>query len=180
MLLIKITYLTALLFLTLLFSCKVIRPESSYTKTDSTSVQFSPVEVTVRGGKVGTSLSVDSLLSVYQAQRQRHLADSSSAVQQGRKIPPPPETEKQSFTDPETKAQLTYWIDKYGKLQLGCESKDQTVTFLTAEITRLSKEVSTQKELIKELPTWAVMLFGSLGVLLLLSILLNILLFKNQ
>ena len=160
-------------------SCKVVRPASSYSRTDSTSVKLTPVDVAVKGGKVGISLNLDSLLAVYEQKRTLYLADSVTAAAQGRPIPTAPETDKQSFSDPQTKALLTYWIDKYGKLQLGCESKDQVVTMLTAEITRLTQEVSTQKELVKQMPSWAVMLFGSLGVLLLLSILFNILLFKK-
>lgn len=163
-----------------LHSCKVIQPEKSYSKVDSTTTKFTPVDVNVKGAKVGTSLNIDSLKAVYQRKIEQYRIDSAAAAAKGLAIPPPPETDKESLTDPQTKAQLTYWIDKYGKLQLGCESKDQVVTMLTAEITRLTKEVTNQKQLVKEIPGWAVMLFGVLGTLFFISLLFNIILFKTK
>ena len=172
--------LGALMLISSLQSCKVVQPLKSYSKIDTTTIKETPVDLLVKGGKVETSLNMELMMARYQKKREQYLVDSTNAANQGKPLPEPPETEKQSFTDADTRAVLTYWIDKAGKLQLGCESKDQTITFLQKEITRLTKEVNTQKELIKEIPPWAVMLFGALGTLLVISLLLNFILFKTK
>lgn len=166
--------------MTTLFSCKVVKPEKSYSKTDSVYFKMSPVDVPVKGATVGASVNLDSLKAAYQAKIDQYRIDSAYAAARGDLPPPLPPEEKQSVTDPKTKAQLTYWIDQFGKLQMTCESKDQVVTMLTAEITRLTREVTNQKQLVKEIPGWAVALFGVLGTLLLISLLFNFLLFKMK
>lgn len=166
--------------LSLVNSCTVIKPKESYTKTDTTSIKQTPVDVPVKGAKVSTSLNIDSVVKAYAAERARYIIDSINAVNAGKPLPAPPKSDPKKFTDPQTKAELTYWMDQYGKLQIGCESKDQVVTMLTTEITRLSKEVSAKSEIVKETPKWNYIAMSALGTLLLISLLINLFMYKRK
>lgn len=158
-------------------SCKVIKPAIETSKSDETSIGYKPVDVPVKGAKVGTSLNMDSLYRAAVAMRALYIKDSINAALAGKPVPASTQ-QKKSITDPETKAQLTYWIDQYGKLQISCESKDQVVTMLVAEVTRLTKEVTKKTEIVKETPKWNWISMSALATVLLISIIINLLKFK--
>lgn len=163
-----------ILSLFILTGCKTVKPGTDYSKTDTTSIKYVPVDVAVKGAKVGAALNIDSLLQVAVQKRAKYLKDSIAAALAGKPLPKPPK-ETKVVTDPATKAQLTYWIDQYGRLQIGCESKDQTINLLVAEVTRLSKEVTKKTEIVKETPKWNGNLITVLSVLLVISVLINVL-----
>jgi hypothetical protein len=126
---------------TLLSGCKIIRPATDSSLIDTTTVNYKKVNVEVKGAKVNQVINYDSLLVVWKAKYKQYQLDSTLAVQKGKPLPARPEPTKQTLTDPGTKAQLTYWIDEFGKLQVGCESKDQTIQMLVAETNRLPTSV---------------------------------------
>lgn len=163
-----------------LTSCKTIKPGTDTIKTDQTNIVYVPVDVPVKGAQVGTSLNLDSLVKAAINARTKYLKDSLAAVLAGKPTLTPPPSNKNTVTDPQTKAQLTYWIDQFGKLQLTCESKDQTVTMLVAEVSRLSKEVTKKIEVIKETPLWNWIAISILATLLIISVLLNLLTIKRR
>lgn len=176
----KLMFAVGLVCVLSLGSCRIIKPETSHTKTDTTTTNYKKVDVEVKGAKVGTSLNIDSLARVAADKRVKWLLDSAAAAQAGRPIPPAPTEAPKTFTDPNTKAQLTYWIDQHGKLQLGCESKDQTISMLVAEVTKLTTEVSKKTEVVKEIPGYCWAIMGGLAALLLASILFNVVLLKSR
>lgn len=164
-------------FLLLLFvsSCKIIRPGVDTEKSESTDINYKQHNIDVKGAKVGSSIDFDSLKNEVAKQKARlaqYQLDSAKAVADGKPLPSKPKENKSTFTDPQSKAQLTYWLDEYGKLQLSCESKDQTVSFLAAEVTRLSKEVTKKTEVAYQTPVWNWILISVLSTLLIISIIL--------
>lgn len=161
-------------------SCKIVKPKESYMKTEDTDIKLTPVDVPVKGATVTSSLNVDSVAKAYAADRAKYIIDSVNAVNAGKPIPPPHRSDPKKFTDPQTKAELTYWMDEFGKLQMKCESKDQVVTMLTAEITRLTKEVTAKTEIVKETPVWNYILMSVLSTLLILSVIINLFMFKRK
>jgi hypothetical protein len=185
--------LIVLPFLALISSCTVLKPGVDHTKTDTTITSYKQVDVKVSGAKVFAGLGTDDLLHLALAAKDQRMddsiarlklelkykQDSIAALKANKPIPlkplyVPPAPQKQYVTDPETKAQLSYWIDAYGKFQIECESKDQTIHTQQAEITKLTKDVTTQKLLTKVTPTWNWIAMAVLGTLLLISVLLNV------
>lgn len=158
-----------ILFLPLLFACKVIKPETTYTETDNTEIRYEMQDVTVKGAKVGTSVNLDSLYKVAESLRKTWQADSTKAAQNGKPLPPKPKPETKYLTDPQTKAQLSYWIDEYGKLQIGCESKSQTISLLMAQVKKLTAQVSKRTEVVYKTPNWAYAVMAVLFTLLIIS-----------
>lgn len=163
-----------------LTSCQVLKPETTYSKTDTTTTAYKEQKIQVKGATVGATLNLDSLYQAQLARLMSYKTDSTAAVLAGKPIPPAPTTEKKYFTDPQTKAQLSYWVDAFGKLQIGCESKDQTVNVLVAELTRLTKEVSKKVEVAFKTPVWCYIALSVLGTLLLISVLINVISFKRR
>lgn len=176
----------------LLSACKVIKPGVDHSKVDSTSIAYKQVDLHLKGAKVFARLNMDSLYhAALMAKDQRgedsilrlntelkYKQDSIAAFRANKPIPPKPvyvpsPPQKQFVTDPETKAQLAYWIDAYGKFQITCESKDQTIHSQQAEITKLTSEKTSEKLLVKETPVWNWIAIAVLGTLLLISLLLN-------
>jgi len=187
--------ITAIALVMVLFtftSCRIIKPEVDTTKTDSTYTTFKQIDIKVAGAKVHKGLDLDSLFRASLMQRDQRRADSIAnlkaelqfkkdsiaALKAGKPIPPapvliPPKPNVQYVTDPQTKAQLSYWIDEYGKLQLGCESKDQVVSTLQAQVNKLTKQVTTQKLIVPETPKWNYIAMAVLATLLIISVMLN-------
>lgn len=162
-----------------LSGCKVIKPGTDTLKTDETNISYKEQDVKVAGASVNTSLNTDSLIKAALRIKAKFKFDSTQAVLAGKPIPPAPK-QKQTFTDPQSKAQLTYWLDQYGKLQITCESKDQVVKMLVAEVTRLTKEVTKKIEIIEKTPVWNWIAISVLGTLFLISVLLNVLTLKRR
>jgi hypothetical protein len=173
------------------FGCTVIKPKVNTTKTDSTYTTYKQVTVDVKGAKVGAGLNLDSLykaLLIAKDQRMddslsnlkaenKYKTDSIAALKANKPLPPKPVFIKSPpdvryVTDPQTKAQLSYWVDRYGKLQLGCESKDQLVQTLVAQVNTLHKQVTTTTQVAKITPAWAWVIMAVEAVLLLIVMVL--------
>lgn len=188
----KILTVIALLGLLLIGSCRVIKPEVDHTKTDSTITSYKQFDIKVPGAKVFAGLNMDSLYhAALMARDQRsedsilrlnmelkYKQDSINALKANKPIPVKPvyipsPPKKQYVTDPQTKAQLSYWIDAYGKFQISCESKDQTIKTLQAQVTKLTKDVTTQKLLVDKTPVWNWIAIAVLATLLAISLLIN-------
>lgn len=175
-----------------LSSCRVIKPEIDHTKTDSTITTYKQVDIKLPGAKVFAGLNMDSLYhAALMAKDQRsedsilrlnmelkYKQDSIAALKANKPIPAKPvyipsPPQKQYVTDPQTKAQLSYWIDAFGKFQITCESKDQTIHSLQAQVTKLTKEVTTQKLLVDKTPAWNWIAMAVLATLLVISLIIN-------
>ncbi len=179
---------TAVIFILALFitSCSIIKPQVNTIQKDSTYTTFKPIDLKVKGAKVNAGINLDSLYraSLFVRDQQKddsilkltlmvkYKTDSIAAIKANKPIPTRPvinygQPTKIYVTDPQTKAQLSYWIDQYGKLQLGCEAKDQTVQTLQATITNLkSKETITTVVAFKT-PGWNWIAIGCLSALVL-------------
>lgn len=158
---------TSILALT---ACKVVKPgtDTSYTKEDTTITAYKPVNAEYKGATVGNSINQDSLFKAFAALLQKSnsngqrpinidslLTAFKAGLKQGQK-------DTMLVTDPQSKVQLKYWYDEFGKLQMTCSSKDQTIQLMVAEITRLTKEVSKAKsvEVIYKMPWWGWLIVG--------------------
>lgn len=163
-----------------LSSCQVLKPATEHSKTDETSINYRTQNLNLKGAKVGTSLNIDSLFASNADRIKKYKIDSANAVASGKPLPPAPQTEKKYITDPQTKAQLSYWMDQYGKLQIGCESKDQALSLLIPEITRLTTEISKKTEIAYKTPVWCWIALSVLGTLLVISVLINVFTIKKR
>jgi phage-related holin len=163
----------------LLSGCKTIRPgvDNSYSKSDTTITNYKPVDVQYKGATVGASFNYDSAMGLMftkwvkmlpVAQQSLNM-DSLYKVFKGSLKT----GEIKTVTDPQTKVQLQYWVDEFGKLQMTCSSKDQTIQMMVAEITRLTKEVTAKKtvEVVKEMPWWGWVLSGGALIIVVVCLL---------
>jgi hypothetical protein len=173
-----------------LSGCFSKRSVVEHSVIDTTTTSYKQVDYAYKGAKVVTGLNMDSLLHAALIQKNQRLQDSINnlkieskykqdsiaALKAGKPAPVkpdliPPKPKISYITDPQTKAQLSYWIDQYGKLQVGCESKDQTLQLMVAQVTKLrsEKDKNTTTITVKVIPAW-------IWYLLIPSVLLNIIL----
>jgi len=152
-------------------ACRSTLPvTNSIVRKDSTITSYVRQSVAIKGAKVERQLNLDSLLSEALHSRKQYLEDSLLSVKEGRAIPPQPKTEVRYFTDPDTKAALSYWTDQYGKLNIGCESKDQTIQLLIAQVKQLHTELSTAVKIEYKTPWYNYLIILTLLAALLLTI----------
>lgn len=163
----------------LLSGCKVLRPATESSLVDTTTTTYKKVDVAIKGAKVLQRINYDSLFGIWLAKYKQYQIDSSKSVKEGKPLPARPWLSKQTITDVQTKAQLTYWIDAFGKLQVGCESKDQTIKMLVAETNRLRSEKQKVIAVDYKTPTWNRVFISVLATLLLISLIINLILFKR-
>lgn len=176
--------------------CTVVRPGTNTSKTDTTITTYKQVDIKVAGAIVSAGLNMDSLYHAALMAKDQRTADSIlwlntelkfkqdsiAALKANKPIPPKPvyipsPPQKQYVTDPKTKAQLAYWIDAYGKFQITCESKDQTIATLQAQVTKLTKQVSSTTVTVPQTPVWAKVAMILEGICLVIAIL--IIVFKS-
>lgn len=177
-------------------SCTVLKPEVDRTKKDTTITTYKQVDLKVTGAKVFAGINMDSLFHAALLAKDfakddsisrlnielQFKQDSISALKANKPIPAKPLPpvyipQKQYVTDPQTKAQLAYWIDQYGKFQITCESKDQTIKTLQAQVTKLTTDTTITTKVNPVTPMWSKVAMIVEGILLLIAIL--IIVFKS-
>jgi hypothetical protein len=153
--------------------CWSQRPVVEHNVIDTTTTTYKSQDVQYKGAKVMKGLNIDSLYHAALMSHDQHLEDSAlnaqaiakykqdslTAVKNGKAIPAAPVLKPDKpvtryVTDPLTKAQLSYWIDQYGKLQVGCESKDQTMQVLVAQVNRLRSDTTKATVTVYKIPSW--------------------------
>lgn len=145
-----------------LSSCTVVRPgeNNSYSKKDTTTTTYKKVDVEVKGGTVTNSVNIDSLFAAWKKSlppnQQMNVDSLYKAFIKGLK------KDTVTVTDYNSKAQLKYWYDEFGKLQMSCTAKDQTVSLMVAEITRLTQEVTKKQttNVVYKMTWWGWILVG--------------------
>jgi hypothetical protein len=179
----------ALLLLFCVTSCTVVKPQVDRTKTDSTYTTYKQVDIKLTGAKVYAGLNLDSLYHVALMNKDqykddsiarlnvelKYKQDSIAALKADKPIPQrpvyiPSPPVKQYVTDPQTKAQLSYWIDAYGKFQITCEAKDQTIATLQAQVNKLTTDKTVTVSVVYKTPEWNKYVMIVLGVLLVVAI----------
>jgi len=177
-------------------SCSIIKPGVDHSKIDSTYTTYKQVDIKLPGAKVFAGLNMDSLYHaalIAKDQRSgdsilrlnmelKYKQDSIAALKANKPMPAKPvyitsPPQKQYVTDPQTKAQLSYWIDAYGKFQITCEAKDQKISTLQAEVTKLTKDTTTTTKVVTQTPAWNKVVMIIEGILLLIAVL--IIVFKS-
>ncbi|WEK18181.1 MAG: hypothetical protein P0Y49_15425 [Candidatus Pedobacter colombiensis] len=154
-----------------ILSCRSVQPVvSSVLKTDSLITTYKQESLLIKGAKVEERLDLDSLILVARSVRAAYLKDSVLAVREGREVVRTMSTAIREFTDPSTKAALSYWIDEYGRLNIGCESKDQTIQLLIAQVKQLQKEITTAQKIEYKTPWYNYLIILTLLAALLLTI----------
>jgi len=150
----------ALIISVISISCKTLQRGVDTEKTDSTWTTYKQVDAKVTGAAVTSAINMDSLASdikrrLLAAAKQGGSVNIDSllnaavtAFKDELKSMPPA-----VVTDPESKVQLKYWYDQYGKLTMECASKDQTLQMMVAEINRMSKERKTET-VVDYQPVW--------------------------
>lgn len=128
----------------LLSSCTVVKPgnDTSYTKTDSTQVVYKPIIVPVKGATVYNHIDYDSLYKAWlKTIPENQKVNIDSLFNEFKKSL---KKDTVRTTDPFTKAELKYWFDEHGKLQIQCTAKDRELQLMQAEIIKLTTEKSKQ------------------------------------
>lgn len=182
-----------LLFLVMLLpACTVVKPEVDRSKVDTTITSYKQVDIRVKGATVFKGLNLDSLYHAAmfaKQQRQsdsiaqlKYKVDSLAAVKANKPLPPKPvyipsPPEVQYVTDPQTKALLGYWVDQYGKIQISCQAKDQTISTLQAQVTKLTKDTTTTTKVVMQTPGWNKILMIAEGVII--AVLVIVLIIKK-
>lgn len=152
----KVLVVVTLLSLFWFSGCRSVRPETSSTVVkDTTIVTYKTVEVPIRGAAVVNHVNVDSLVNA--------IAKKKTEGQ-------PLATAPVKVEDKDGKVVLEYWIDELGKLQINCQSKDQTIQVLVAEIAKLRKETKTIVQEVEKTPFWNYAIILLLGVALVLIV----------
>jgi len=168
----------------LVASCKVIKPETtnSTDKSDSTIIKKEYVPVLVPGANVAGSINYDSLYKIWRNTLPTNASNTNTDSLFKAFLKTFKTGEKTTIVDPNSKVQLEYWMDAYGKLNISCSSKDQTLQLLTTEITRLTKIATQAKkvEVVVKAPQWAWISLAFNLLLLGALLLILFLLFKTR
>lgn len=155
----KVLGVLVLLSLFWLSGCRSIRPESSRISVSDTVVtSYKKVDVPLPDFVVKQSINIDSLL--------KSLAPALSRGGGAKNEPTKPSVIK----DDNGKVRLEYWVDEFGKLQINCQSKDQTIQVLVAENMRLRHEVKTDVLQVYRTPVWNYILLLLLGAALVVAL----------
>lgn len=156
-------------------SCKIVNPgiDSSYEKSDTTSTNYKPVNVDVKGATVSNTLNVDSIVAAiaYKIKATQPTVNMDSLIATI-KANLSYSNKPVSVTDKDGKVELKYWLDEFGKLQITCSSKDQTIQLLVAEITKLSKEKRTEArtEVDYRMPWWGWLILGASAIMFVIGL----------
>ena len=161
---VKMIIILAMLSL-LLGGCKIIKPKEITTIKDSVSIKYKTIDIPVKGAKVYQRVNVDSLKAAWQALQKSGQPTASKPT---------------TITDLKSKAELKVWIDKYGNLQASCESKDQTIQTLVAELTRTREKLTEKQSIIKETPKWNYIAMSVMATLIVLLLIINLITFKRK
>ena len=149
-----------------------------YSKKDTTITNYIPVDAHYQGATVGNSINSDSLLKAFAVLLEKSKGNGTRPVN----IDSVLNAFKMGFktnlhdtvvtTDPNTKVQLKYWVDEFGKLQMTCTSKDQTIQMMVAQITKLTEELKSNHTtvVVKEMPWWGWLLAGGALLIILFAI----------
>lgn len=166
------------------FGCKAPNIATSNTKTDSTWTSYNQAAMNVTGASVSSGVNVDSLVDALR-RKLSTAANGSQPANIDSMINAAVSAFKDEMKsmkpivviDPESKVQLKYWYDQYGKLNMECSSKDQTIQILVAQVNKLSNEKRVET-IIKKEPTWYT--WGMVGYSLALTVLLVVLIFFRK
>ena len=191
-----LTVAMAMVFALILNSCTVVKPQVDRKKTDTTITSYKQVDISVKGAKVFAGINIDSLYHAALMTKDMRMEDSVTRLNEElqykrdsiadlkshKPVPPRPAPipsvpQKQYITDPQTKAQLTYWIDAYGKFQITCESKDQVIHSLQAQVTKLTKDTTVTVKVVPITPVWNKVVMILEGIFLIVAVL--IIVFKS-
>ncbi len=171
-----------------LSSCRVIKPQTDYrlTQKDTTIINYKKVDIQVPGATVTNNINLDSFAHVI---ANRFIAAGNSNVNKDSLINALQasfkaglKTDTVRVIDSQNKAELKYWVDQYGKLQMSCTSKDQMVNAMLAEVTKLRAtfESSKKTEIVYKMPWWGWLLCGASILIMLLFIVSLILDYKRK
>lgn len=187
-----ITAIAAIIIAACMFtSCSPkITASESHIVTDTTTVKYKPVEVKIKGSSVTGELNVDSLLNALKTNLQKlnetNFSNEKTIAQQAidfekvftdfkKGIKP---STPVVITDTSGRVQLKYWYDSFGKLQMECGTKDQTINLLVAEITRMRNEINSKQTVIyRTRPVWLTWLF--MGMALIQAVVLYLIVKRN-
>lgn len=142
-----------------LVSCKTTRSVVRES-IDSTWVEYKSVDVPVNGASVKSAVNLDSLLSTKKA------VYVQPGIQRGIELVTV--TDTVTVVDTTDRVTLKYWKDTFGKLNIECSSKDETIKMLVAEVNRLKHRKETVTKMVKIIP-WYSWVALALGVLLIVA-----------
>lgn len=132
------TLLTLLAMMIMCFvGCKVIQPTLHTSETKVTTINTRDTTFIYKGGEVGNGTDLDSIL--------KYLTSQEAFKQHSNGIQP-----KVIYTDAQNKVALTFWLDKYGKLQANCTSKDSSWQARLTDIQSSYEKKLEEKKIIKE------------------------------
>jgi hypothetical protein len=125
---------------------------NTITESKTTTIKERDTTFIYKGASVGAGVNLDSIIKVLEMQFKQGLNGVET---------------KRSFVDPQTKVKLSFWMDKYGRLQADCSSKDSTWAAKLQDVVTNYEKQTHQTEVIKEkyIPTWTKILIGVLFII---------------
>ena len=118
----------------LLGACTIIKPTEHTETSDVKTITLIDTTFIYTGSFINNSQQIDSIYELLLQKKadNPNLKSSENIVK---------------YTDPESKVQLSFWIDEYGKLQAKCESKDAQ---FMAQLQSIEHKIIQNKTVIKE------------------------------
>ncbi len=144
--------LLALLQIVMFTGCvpKVIT--NTVTETKTVTIKERDTTFVYEGASVGTGVNLDSIINVLSMQYKQGLNGVET---------------KRTYTDPQTKVKLSFWMDEYGRLQADCTSKDSAWSAKLQDVITNYEKETKQTQIIRErfIPLWFKILGGVLFII---------------
>ncbi len=153
-----LTILTLFIACMIVFGgCKTRTITNHTTETKTITIKERDTTFFYQGAQVQNGNDIDSITSYLQTMFKQGLNGIENKVQ---------------YKSADNKVALTFWLDKMGKLQADCSSKDSSYQATIKDITERFEKVENKTTTIKEkyIPTWLIVIFSIVGGIALLAI----------
>lgn len=153
-----------------LTSCKTVQPTIHTSESKTVTIRQHDTTLIYKGANVKNAVNFDSIIAYLTSQLA--LNNRLNGIQT-----------KVIYKDASDKVALTFWLDKFGKLQADCSSKDsmykatlqEQQTYWESQTKVIHTEVKT------EIPNWGKVVFGiSIGIILALGTILVFIIKTNK
>ncbi len=153
-----LTLLTMFIACMIVFAgCKTRTITNHTSETKTITIKERDTTFFYQGGSVQNANDIDSITSYLQTMFKQGLNGVENKV---------------VYKSADNKVALTFWLDKMGKLQADCSSKDSSYQATIRDITELFEKVENKTTVVKEkyIPTWIIILASILGGIVLVAI----------
>lgn len=149
-----------------LASCKTIQPTVLKSETKTVTIHQRDTTLIYKGSDVQSGSDLDSIKAYLTSQ----LAFNNRLNGIQKKV---------VYKDAQDKVALTFWLDKYGKLQADCSSKDSTYMAKLKDQEVYWEKQSKTTKIETKVPVWAYIVMGITSGIAIASIALLLFIIKK-